>query len=257
MQKIEFHNLVIEVTRRCNMECGHCLRGEAQDKDLDIDALIQLLNQIKHIGDITFTGGEPTLATSHIDRILSECKKREISVNNFYLATNAKKIDGYFLRVILDWWLYCDDNEISALHWSNCYYHQCFGVPEDNIKKLSAFKFAGPKHEEECFDFRSKYGSSLILDGRAVNVSCDGRDESISPVEVDNYGNGPVVEELLYMTVAGILLPGCDYSYETMDHEAVQIGSVFQDTPIIEQIGAFNERTPKGLTVATLPEKVR
>jgi len=34
--KYNVSNLMIEVTRRCNMCCDHCLRGDAQDLDLDI-----------------------------------------------------------------------------------------------------------------------------------------------------------------------------------------------------------------------------
>ena len=30
--RIKFKNLMIEVTRKCNMACAHCMRGEQQDK---------------------------------------------------------------------------------------------------------------------------------------------------------------------------------------------------------------------------------
>jgi len=55
-------NLIIEITRKCNFTCDHCLRGEAQNKDIDhkvIDALLD--NNIEYISNITFTGGEPSL----------------------------------------------------------------------------------------------------------------------------------------------------------------------------------------------------
>lgn len=265
--KLNFHNLIIEVTRRCNMECSHCLRGDAQDKDLAIDALVRLLDQVGYISDISFTGGEPSIAPHVLEYILQELRCRDIHVGNFYLATNAKQIDDYFLRTMLNWWLYCDDNEMSALEWSNCYYHQCFCIPEENIKKLSAFKFAGPKHKEDCYEY-NEYNvynptcskgikSSLIADGRAVDMTNNGRDEHINTINFDNYGDGITVEDTIYMTVDGMLIPGCDYSYETMEHEAVQIGSVFQDTPIIKMIENYNARTPEDLTVGTLPEKVK
>lgn len=32
--KINTNQFVIEVTRRCNLACDHCARGEAQDIDL-------------------------------------------------------------------------------------------------------------------------------------------------------------------------------------------------------------------------------
>ena len=36
-------NLYFEVTRRCNMKCGHCLRGCAQKVDLTIDIVDRFL----------------------------------------------------------------------------------------------------------------------------------------------------------------------------------------------------------------------
>lgn len=32
--KINVHTLIVEVTRRCNMTCKHCLRGDAQSLDM-------------------------------------------------------------------------------------------------------------------------------------------------------------------------------------------------------------------------------
>ena len=32
--EIYVESLVIEVTRRCNMRCEHCLRGDAQNLDI-------------------------------------------------------------------------------------------------------------------------------------------------------------------------------------------------------------------------------
>lgn len=37
--KIAIDDLILEVTRRCNMCCLHCLRGEAENLDADIDLI--------------------------------------------------------------------------------------------------------------------------------------------------------------------------------------------------------------------------
>ena len=36
-EKINIYSLAVEVTENCNMLCPHCLRGDARDKDIDID----------------------------------------------------------------------------------------------------------------------------------------------------------------------------------------------------------------------------
>lgn len=43
MEKLIFNDLTIELTRRCNMACGHCLRGDTENVDLtgmDIDSVL-------------------------------------------------------------------------------------------------------------------------------------------------------------------------------------------------------------------------
>ena len=63
MAKLSIDNLIIEITRRCNMACAHCLRGDAQNIDIDPSYMLKLLrdNNIDYISMVTFTGGEPTL----------------------------------------------------------------------------------------------------------------------------------------------------------------------------------------------------
>lgn len=52
-------NLVLEVGRKCNLRCEHCLRGEAEELTMPIETAKAILDGISAIGFITFTGGEP------------------------------------------------------------------------------------------------------------------------------------------------------------------------------------------------------
>ena len=57
MEKIVFNQLTVEITRKCNMACAHCLRGDAENVDLtnmDIDGV---LDQAEAIGRLIITGG--------------------------------------------------------------------------------------------------------------------------------------------------------------------------------------------------------
>ena len=33
-KKLRLNEFAIEITRKCNMKCAHCLRGEAQKRDI-------------------------------------------------------------------------------------------------------------------------------------------------------------------------------------------------------------------------------
>ena len=60
---MHLYSLIIEVTRKCNLCCEHCLRGEAQNKVFNPEWLDTFIknNNITHVSTITFTGGEPSL----------------------------------------------------------------------------------------------------------------------------------------------------------------------------------------------------
>jgi molybdenum cofactor biosynthesis enzyme MoaA len=124
MEKIYINDLVIEVTRQCNLSCNHCMRGPAQKKDINIKYVNTLFKYISHIGTITFSGGEPSLKPYLISDILLVAQHYNIEVQNFYCATNGVNADGMFCLVMLNWYNYCTDNELSTLHLSNDDFHE-------------------------------------------------------------------------------------------------------------------------------------
>lgn len=89
MQKIVFNQLTIEVTRRCNMACGHCLRGDAENVDLtDID-VDSMLDQTEAIGRLILTGGEPTMNLRAIQHLVNEIARRGIPLMRVQIITNG------------------------------------------------------------------------------------------------------------------------------------------------------------------------
>jgi len=85
MKKVATDNLVLEVTRKCNMNCAHCLRGNAEDKDISFDLIDILLDNIDSINMITFTGGEPSLNVKALKYFREQVIKREIFEEVFIL----------------------------------------------------------------------------------------------------------------------------------------------------------------------------
>lgn len=89
MANLNLYSCAIELTRRCNMTCEHCLRGDAQNLDLQPDILNTFLDRISGINCLTLTGGEPTLAVPQMKMVLDGLKKRNIPVENYYVVTNG------------------------------------------------------------------------------------------------------------------------------------------------------------------------
>ena len=79
--KLNLDYLTLEVTRRYNMGCAHCLRGEAENLDMTKEIVDKALEDVEFISSLTLSGGEPTLNTELIRYILDVCMKKEIVVN--------------------------------------------------------------------------------------------------------------------------------------------------------------------------------
>ena len=108
MQKITFDHLTIEITRRCNMHCPHCMRGESQNIDIDHKYIDALLDQTELIGRLFFTGGEPTLALDTMDYILDQLYAQGIPVLGFDLFTNGLIYSERFMELVKEYGKYVD-----------------------------------------------------------------------------------------------------------------------------------------------------
>ena len=74
---MQVYSLILEVTRRCNMCCAHCLRGEAENIDMQKETIDKVLDLVDKIECVTFSGGEPSLNLPLIQYFLIEQNKKE------------------------------------------------------------------------------------------------------------------------------------------------------------------------------------
>ena len=89
MKELYIKNLCIEITRRCNMSCAHCMRGDAEAVDISLRHISNLLRHVRHIHHFNITGGEPSLNVRAIRHILERVRTYGITVNDFYIVTNG------------------------------------------------------------------------------------------------------------------------------------------------------------------------
>ena len=78
--RIKFKNLMLEVTRKCNMRCAHCMRGEQQEETMSSDTIQRLLEYVYGIEQLSITGGEPSLVPDTIRWLAYFVKSRDIKV---------------------------------------------------------------------------------------------------------------------------------------------------------------------------------
>lgn len=100
MRKITWDDLTIEITRRCQLKCQHCFRGQKQNIDISKETIDHLLNQTEVIGRLAFTGGEPTLNLDMMEYFLEQLYERRIPLFKLHIITNGFEKSERFVELV-------------------------------------------------------------------------------------------------------------------------------------------------------------
>lgn len=208
MKPIRIRSLVIETTRKCNIQCQHCLRGDAQCINFDVKYLKALLEQDVEVQGITLSGGEPSLVVPVLKQIRETVKEfHRYELFNFYLATNGVDISEEFVLEMLRWYAICSEKEMCDVELSNDQYHEDECSPSvELLEGLSFFskKFENPEYYEGVKEGRNKERTKARVNNETFQV------EVYDYIEIDT----------VYLNCKGMIIPGCDYSYESQDEIA-------------------------------------
>jgi len=245
---LHINNLILEITRRCNAECRHCLRGDAQKVGISNRVIDRVLEDVSSIGAVTFTGGEPTLAVPKMRYFLLRLKARKIDLGSFFLYTNGKVASEPLVHTLLDMYNYCSSNEISGLKISNDQFHrEQIKDTKEAHRLYSALSFYVP--EKELHNIRDE---CIICEGRAIDNGLGCKDVRSSTCRVESNEMGDlIIEEDLYINALGDIVPCCDWSYERQAEE--NMGNVLKTS--LYDIFKPLDVNPKSL-IETLSKKV-
>lgn len=83
--------LAIETTRRCNLNCKWCCKGDAQPVDITTDIIDKAFDEIQDyfIRELKFIGGESFLNANAIEYIVNQIITRNIKIGWLFAFTNA------------------------------------------------------------------------------------------------------------------------------------------------------------------------
>jgi hypothetical protein len=206
------------------MQCGHCLRGEPQNKHMDIQYLRNFLNQVSYISSVAFTGGEPTLPSgiNVIYDFMEVCNQYGVDVGSFYIVTNAKVWRDEIPAVIERLYNFCSDNEVSCIDISADQFHE-----QHEVRRRQRFKI----ELEEILEYQ--YGLTEIVSQRPDHINWDniidegrganfgtGKYYELPEIHVeqwDDNGELRVTEGDIYLNCHGNIIAGCDWSYESQE----------------------------------------
>ena len=105
-EKINIYSLAVEVTENCNMLCPHCLRGDARDKNIDIDKFNTFLSHIESIDKMVITGGEPLLHPDGIKNIINSLRKHGTGCGTISMITNHQMNPELASKLTKDHYVY-------------------------------------------------------------------------------------------------------------------------------------------------------
>lgn len=97
--KLKLQSLAIEITRKCNYNCVHCGKGQAQNLTISKEIIDKMLSQISECEEIYLLGGEVLLELDSIEYLISEIKKRGINTNFIQLTTNGSILDSKIITI--------------------------------------------------------------------------------------------------------------------------------------------------------------
>lgn len=199
-------NLVLEVTRRCNMACEHCLRGDAQNMDMSKEIIDEVLKSCNGINSVTFTGGESSLNISIIRYFFEQAEKLEKLPFSFYLVTNGKTNQLELAIELIKWYPKMEEQDFCGVALSKDLYHDESDQDPEYVRALS---FYSNLKEIPLSEWNpEKY---IIAEGRASEWG-----ERTKTLNNSFYCvNGEI--EMLYVSANGKLIGDCDFSYDHID----------------------------------------
>lgn len=124
MKKICIQNLELLITKSCNLNCAHCMRGKQESLSISDEIIEKTLQQVKGIGILTIGGGEPLLEIKKIETIFNYIIENRILIEEYVIITNGT-IYSKDLIELFDYMeeYYIDDRIHGSIYISGDKYH--------------------------------------------------------------------------------------------------------------------------------------
>lgn len=215
MMTLDISNLTLCLTHRCNMQCQHCMRGDAENKDLPQEILDALFCNSKfnlQVGELTLTGGEVSLCVDKMQKVCDAIENGNAYVHNGYLVTNGKLVTDDFLLTCIRFFALMDDEDgdLNGLSLSTDIFHE--EPSRENLRRLRQLRWF--REDDKKLDPLKPH--SLLNLGRAKQFSqvYTLRDPLRYDLSVEDWGSDYCHIDELCIELDGSILPVCDYAYD-------------------------------------------
>ncbi len=100
MTKFKVEEMVMEVTRCCNLDCMHCFRGNAQNSSMSTETINNILGSVNEISKLVLSGGEPLLAIRQLNDVADMIHSYGIKVDEIAIITNGTVLNSDIIRAL-------------------------------------------------------------------------------------------------------------------------------------------------------------
>lgn len=156
-RNIKFRHLDVEITRKCNFRCAHCMRGEAQNVDLSEDNMRRLLEQTDCIEKLVFTGGEPLLNFGGMIKFMTMMTEMNIDLYRLEILTNGS---------------FCHENIVNFLNATSDYIEICLKSRNRKVDECILFAISEDIYHKDIFDASKavEYYKKAFADNSRITV---------------------------------------------------------------------------------------
>lgn len=249
---MDVEELHLQVTRNCTLECEHCLRGDREKVNMSPKVLDEIFKDIKNVGNLLLTGGEPLLAIQTLEYLVELLKTNQVRVGKIILITNGTVLSDRILKVLHD----LQDCSYLVLRLSTDIFHnlelekrEMLNLRNKNLNVLVQGKFYN--FSKYLSDSVSNRLLLLVNKGRTKRLTKERLDEinklakSNYLINENNIGYCPItrivgnrIEGNITINVYGYVV-SYGQSYEEEDKEAYDIGLNVMEMSCEEAIRAF------------------
>ena len=233
--KMKISKISIEVTRRCNLKCAFCCRGDAQDMNMKEEYIDSILNQVEEIDHLTFTGGEPSLNVPIMNYFIEQCLKKNVTVNYFCIHTNGISITDDFISTCLNLHSLCGNKGLVIL--SADKYHTKQIVADTKLLDTLPFFYTQRKTRWVLAEGR---GQNLFKERGFISA-----------------GTNPFVwlrsfrDNYLTLNCRGEIINGIDFSYENQSKHYLchvdDLTAFYDHISLCEMEGRYDYRTERAI----------
>lgn len=237
----------IELTRRCNLACYHCMKGDAEDLDIDARYIDAFMSQVGLIYCLALSGGEVTLCPDLIRYTFESARRHKVRIKRLIVTTNGIYKNPEFLKVFEEFSDYTEIPELNRILISNDRFHTAVsGLTEEDYQDRKKFFENGGKNIVEFQD---------CCNWKIFNLKRSGKIEKFPEYDKnwDRYRNKVMAYKMadefpklkkqirgygkhlckLELTATGHILPDDIISYTDEDTDTYYNGTILDTIPQI------------------------